>query len=433
MPLQITMKCRRRTRLIRVEACLVSPLRRQDALVGKERIGRLMLLGVWTREAARREPERRLLYAARALAYLQAGNAAQALEARLNQLRHRRQTALNRRKSWLTTVHMACACPQQDARQAVAQGGGAASGSPAAAAQGSVGALSHALFARSLLASHVVRATIMPSILPPPRIHVGLTRVPSAPAAPRQETEALSDTAKGRDFAAPALSVAAMHLRLAVDSATAAAAAEAAQQPRRTSPAGDTAGGDALARSSRSSSAAAAGDQEQHAACATAAVASSSSVGAADVVMMSTSACAAAADDAEWYREELEALVGRLLPAHAKALAGGGASGLFARLAEEAQAQLPEFMQPRPKYYHFFNWMRERITLALGAAPEEVQCGGGRARRFFLARQQQLNNCSRGGTIDPACCPVHHHRRKSWTSCSRWTQGSWCERRVSHE
>lgn len=54
----------------------------QDALIGKERLGRSMLTGVWERQAARREPERRVLYTARALAYLQAGNTAQALEVR---------------------------------------------------------------------------------------------------------------------------------------------------------------------------------------------------------------------------------------------------------------------------------------------------------------------------------------------------------------
>lgn len=68
----------------------------QDALVGKERIGRLMLLGVWARQAAGKEPERCLLYAARALAYLQAGNAAQALEVRLKHA-FRRSRAWSRR------------------------------------------------------------------------------------------------------------------------------------------------------------------------------------------------------------------------------------------------------------------------------------------------------------------------------------------------
>lgn len=83
---------------------------------------------------------------------------------------------------------------------------------------------------------------------------------------------------------------------------------------------------------------------------------------------------ACGAGDADWYQEELRALLGRLSPPHAKALTtAGGAAALFARLVEEATAQLPEFMQRRPKYYHFFNWMRERITLALGAAPEEAR------------------------------------------------------------
>lgn len=39
----------------------------------------------------------------------------------------------------------------------MAQGGGAASGAPTAVARGAVGALSHALLARALLASHAVR------------------------------------------------------------------------------------------------------------------------------------------------------------------------------------------------------------------------------------------------------------------------------------
>lgn len=66
--------------------------------------------------------------------------------------------------SCATFVHRQCvhnggaAGPtSQDARQAVAHGGGAATGAPAQAAQGPVGALAHALYARSLLASHAVR------------------------------------------------------------------------------------------------------------------------------------------------------------------------------------------------------------------------------------------------------------------------------------
>lgn len=98
---------------------------------------------------------------------------------------------------------------------------------------------------------------------------------------------------------------------------------------------------------------------------------------------------AAWADDADWYREELEALSDRLPPAHVKALAAGGAAGLFARLAEEAAAQLPEFLQPRPKYYHYFNWMRERITQALGAPPEEARRGSFPLRRLCLLPRWQ--------------------------------------------
>ena len=45
----------------------------------------------------------------------------------------------------------------------------------------------------------------------------------------------------------------------------------------------------------------------------------------------------------------LQHLLARLLPAQADALRSGGAAGLVAQLAQEAEDRLPEIMRPRPK------------------------------------------------------------------------------------
>ena len=41
-------------------------------------------------------------------------------------------------------------------------------------------------------------------------------------------------------------------------------------------------------------------------------------------------------------------------------------------LAAEKEAALPEFRRQRPKYYYYYEWMRERIRGACGALPEPV-------------------------------------------------------------
>lgn len=39
----------------------------------------------------------------------------------------------------------------------------------------------------------------------------------------------------------------------------------------------------------------------------------------------------------------------------------GGAAGLEAHLAGEAEAAKPEYLRQRPKYYYYFEWMKKRI------------------------------------------------------------------------
>lgn len=42
-------------------------------------------------------------------------------------------------------------------------------------------------------------------------------------------------------------------------------------------------------------------------------------------------------------------------------LQAGGAAGLEAHLAGEAEAAKPEYLRQRPKYYYYFEWMKKRI------------------------------------------------------------------------
>ncbi|GBG00493.1 hypothetical protein Rsub_13184 [Raphidocelis subcapitata] len=66
----------------------------------------------------------------------------------------------------------------------------------------------------------------------------------------------------------------------------------------------------------------------------------------------------------------LAAALPRLPPAHAAALAAGGAAGLVARVAAEAEERLPEFLRPRPKasreagasWHHYRAWTAGRIA-----------------------------------------------------------------------
>ena len=41
-------------------------------------------------------------------------------------------------------------------------------------------------------------------------------------------------------------------------------------------------------------------------------------------------------------------------------------------LAAEKEAALPEFRRQRPKYYYYYEWMRERIAQRCGALPQPV-------------------------------------------------------------
>ena len=49
-----------------------------------------------------------------------------------------------------------------------------------------------------------------------------------------------------------------------------------------------------------------------------------------------------------------------------------GSAGVERWLAAEAEAALPEFKRKRPKYYYYYEWMRERIAGHCGALPEPV-------------------------------------------------------------
>lgn len=107
------------------------------------------------------------------------------------------------------------------------------------------------------------------------------------------------DSATGRDFAAPALSVAAMHLHLAAAAAATAAAASRAQlADARAAPEPAEGGGEQLG-------AAATSDEQSSGTC-----------WAAALQMHPANGCSA--EDVGWYRDELKALVERIQPAHAK-------------------------------------------------------------------------------------------------------------------
>ena len=53
-------------------------------------------------------------------------------------------------------------------------------------------------------------------------------------------------------------------------------------------------------------------------------------------------------------------------------LQAGGSKALEKLLAWEAEDALPEFKRARPKYYHYFNWMRERVCQSCGQLPPPV-------------------------------------------------------------
>lgn len=60
-------------------------------------------------------------------------------------------------------------------------------------------------------------------------------------------------------------------------------------------------------------------------------------------------------------------MVKRMAPSQA-----GGSKSLQDLLAKEEEEALPEFKRARPKYYYYYNWMRERVTRACGQLPAPV-------------------------------------------------------------
>ena len=54
----------------------------------------------------------------------------------------------------------------------------------------------------------------------------------------------------------------------------------------------------------------------------------------------------------------------------------GGAAGLEAHLAAEAEASKPEYLRQRPKYYYYYEWMKKRIYGQVGgsASLESLLC-----------------------------------------------------------
>lgn len=49
-----------------------------------------------------------------------------------------------------------------------------------------------------------------------------------------------------------------------------------------------------------------------------------------------------------------------------------GSQGVEKWLEAERERNLPEFRRQRPKYYYFFEWMKERISQHCGALPAPV-------------------------------------------------------------
>ena len=49
-----------------------------------------------------------------------------------------------------------------------------------------------------------------------------------------------------------------------------------------------------------------------------------------------------------------------------------GAAGLQQWLADEEERKKPEFLKLRPKYYYYYEWMKERICATHPALPEPV-------------------------------------------------------------
>lgn len=53
-------------------------------------------------------------------------------------------------------------------------------------------------------------------------------------------------------------------------------------------------------------------------------------------------------------------------------LQAGGVAELERLLAQEKADALPEYLKQRPKYYYYYNWMRERVVQSCGELPGPV-------------------------------------------------------------
>ena len=60
------------------------------------------------------------------------------------------------------------------------------------------------------------------------------------------------------------------------------------------------------------------------------------------------------------------------LAAHFVMPQAGGSAGLKQWLADEAEQKKPEFLKQRPKYFYYYEWMKERICESHPALPELV-------------------------------------------------------------
>ncbi|PRW44407.1 UBA TS-N domain-containing [Chlorella sorokiniana] len=76
--------------------------------------------------------------------------------------------------------------------------------------------------------------------------------------------------------------------------------------------------------------------------------------------------------ECEDYQEAMERLLRRIPEDCAEALRTGGATGLEAHLAAQAEAAKPEYLRQRPKFYYYFEWMKKRIYTQYPQLPEAV-------------------------------------------------------------
>ncbi|KAA6421689.1 MAG: hypothetical protein FRX49_08300 [Trebouxia sp. A1-2] len=72
------------------------------------------------------------------------------------------------------------------------------------------------------------------------------------------------------------------------------------------------------------------------------------------------------------HKHDMERLMRRIPQAVADVLEAGGSAGLKQWLADEAEQKKPEFLKQRPKYFYYYEWMKERICETHPALPELV-------------------------------------------------------------